>query len=89
MSILRAFIALAVAGWLVGCRNRLVNQAVSQCEQAALDNCTKIGHSDSHLCYLMYARYCSTEDFTAAHNECLRIVGETPNSDIECILHWP
>lgn len=89
MSILKALIALLIVGWFIGCEGKPINQAIIQCEQKALDNCTKIGQGSNHLCYLVYAKSCSTEDYVAAHKECLRIVGETPNSNAECVLHWP
>lgn len=88
MSILKTLFALVAIGW-IGCEDKTINQTIVQCEQEAWNNCSKIGQRTNRVCYLAYARNCSTEDRDRAHRECLRIVGEVPTSSSNCILHWP
>lgn len=88
MSIIKTFLALVVS-WAIGCENKLINQAVSPCEQAALNHCISMGYERNRLCFLVFAKQCSTGNESEAHKECLRIVGEVSTSKAECILRWP
>ncbi len=87
MYIIKTFLALVCTVVIIGCEDKPITKT-AYCEQAAYNHCASIGFRTNRLCFLVFAKDCSTEDKEAAHKECLRIVRSSASSD-ECVLRWP